>query len=55
MKTTKAELLKVLRNIKRTGNDTERDHQRADDALLAFIGDKEIIDAYNAIEPKWYA
>lgn len=54
-KLTKAELLKKLRNIQKNGNDTEQDHIEADEALLAFIDDKDITEAYRAIEPKWYA
>lgn len=37
-----------------TDGDIESAHYCADEALLEFIGDKEITVAYEAIE-KWYA
>jgi hypothetical protein len=48
---TREQLLQILRN---PSGDTEADHARADDALLAYINDPEITEAYNAIE-RWYA
>ena len=50
---TKDELLAKLREIA-DNLDTEVAHGDADDALLAFIGDDEIREAYDAID-KWYA
>lgn len=35
--------------------ETELAHEAADDALLQFIDDEEISEAYAAITPKWYA
>lgn len=35
-------------------HDTEWTHDAADVALLKFINDPEIADAFNAL-PKWYA
>ncbi len=32
----------------------DEDHQTADDLLLAFVGDKEVISQYNRIL-RWYA
>jgi hypothetical protein len=49
----KAQLLAQLKLCAET-SDTESGHSDADDALLAFINDKEITAAYNAV-PKWYA
>ena len=34
--------------------DTEGDHEKADDLLLALVGDPEIKVAYDAVE-RWYA
>lgn len=48
---TRDELLAILTNP--TG-DTESDHSRADDALLAFINDPAITAAFEALE-RWYA
>jgi hypothetical protein len=44
-------LLKILRNI---SGDEEADHVHADRALLDFINDEEVREAFNDI-PKWYA
>ena len=35
------------------GNDPYIDHIRADEALLQFINNKDVIDAFNLIQ-KWY-
>lgn len=48
----KQQLLTVLARLK--GSDPELAHARADDALLEFINDAEILAAFQAIE-KWYA
>lgn len=50
---SKAALLALLRTLV-DEDDTEDAHIRADDALIAFIGDAEIAKAYHAIG-KWYA
>lgn len=50
---TKAELLAILKECAES-RDLEGAHGRADDALLAFIGDDEITIAFTAWE-KWYA
>jgi hypothetical protein len=52
---TKKELIEELQNIKAVKQwDKEAAHGDADDALIKFINDKEIKEAYDAIE-KWYA
>ena len=52
---TKEELLEKLKSIDIEHNgDTETAHIKADEALLEYINDKEIIEAYNQID-KWYA
>lgn len=54
---TRDELLAVLRICKVDGDafgDHEDTHERADTALLAYINDPDIADAYNAIM-RWYA
>ena len=48
---TKEELLEILRQD--TG-DTERDHSESDDALLKYIDDPDVTEAFNTRE-KWYA
>jgi hypothetical protein len=50
---TKEELLAKLRECQK-GGDIEDDHYEADQALLEFINDKDVTEAYEAIE-KWYA
>ncbi len=47
------ELLDTLRELQDSG-DTEIAHHSADNALVEFINDKEIEDAYDQV-PKWYA
>lgn len=49
----KQELLKILATCAESG-DTEIAHGKADNALLNFIGDREITEAFAKIE-KWYA
>jgi hypothetical protein len=57
---TKAEkrekLLNTLRELAepKTHSDIEANHAKADDALLEYINDKDITEAYKKIE-KWYA
>lgn len=51
---TRDELLRRLTELGQPPVDPERAHGEADDALLEFINDLEIAQAYNAIE-KWYA
>jgi hypothetical protein len=52
---TKDDLLAQLRWIKDTlSGDQEAAHIEADRALLAYIGDHKVHDAYDAID-KWYA
>lgn len=50
---TKAELLELLRRCAED-DDEETAHIRADGALLQFIDDPEIKEAYEAID-KWYS
>lgn len=50
---TRDELLALLRRLQEPG-DPEGQHGQADDALLKFIGDPEITEAFEAIK-KWYA
>ena len=50
-KLTKAELLEILRN---PSSDWERRHVDADNALLDYIDDDEIREAFESID-KWYA
>lgn len=45
---------KLLQALRSTTGDTEGDHSRADEALLDFIDDTEVTEAFKA-EPKWYA
>ena len=49
----KVALINYLRSLE-TVWDAEISHSYADNALLQFIGDKEIECAYNSFE-KWYA
>jgi hypothetical protein len=52
---TRDELLAKLRELgDRVGFGTESDHIEADRALLEYIGDPEITEAFGNIE-KWYA
>lgn len=48
---TRKELLALLANC-HTG-DRETDHKRADSALLMYIDDPEVTEAYRSIK-KWY-
>ena len=50
---TKEKLLEVLRNLKDIG-DSENGHVEADFALLNYINDDEITEAFKAV-PRWYA
>jgi len=50
---TRDELLAKLRALQQDG-DTEGAHIDADDALLAYINDPDITEAYRVID-KWYA
>lgn len=49
----KAALLVILAECAKSG-DTENAHCDADEALIQFIGDKEIAQAFEKIN-KWYA
>lgn len=49
---TKAELLTILRE--QEFGDPEASHTVADAALISFIADPEIEEAYDAVS-KWYA
>lgn len=51
---SKEELLTRLQQAQACNGDPEAAHGMADDALLAYINDDEIRDAYIAVE-KWYA
>jgi hypothetical protein len=50
---TKEELLELLKVCAKHG-DTEVAHQDADTALVSYINDPEIAEAYEQID-KWYA
>jgi hypothetical protein len=50
---TKSELLGFLRAAAELNNDPEGAHVLADDAIIAFIGDDEIKQAYDAVK-KYY-
>lgn len=50
---TKEELLTKLEACAQDG-DVEASHSDADDALIEYINDPEIAEAYHAV-PKWYA
>lgn len=55
MKLTKEKLIKKLSELEeKHEGEKESIHIAADDLLLEYINDKEIADAFNAIE-KWYA
>lgn len=49
----KTELLALLEALQNSG-DTEAAHIDADEALLKFIADPEVTEAYEQID-KWYA
>ena len=49
----KRKLIETLKELKELG-DMELSHIEADEALLRFINDKEIEDAYESIS-KWYS
>ena len=51
---TKDELIAKLQEIENTGGDTEHDHYVADKALIEYINDSGIKEAYEVID-KWYA
>ena len=51
---TRDELLTLLRGWEGDTGDQEWVHMEADDALIAYINDPEITEAYNNIG-KWYA
>lgn len=56
MKMTKVRALKELEDC--IGGDTEGSHAWADEILLEFLeylGHKDVVDAWRAITPKWYA
>lgn len=50
---TKKELIKKLKELQKDF-DTEGAHCDADQALLDYIDDKKVAEAYNKIN-KWYA
>lgn len=50
---TKAELLEKLKAC-RESDDPEFAHGEADDALVEFINDEEVAEAFYAVE-RWYA
>lgn len=50
---TKEELIAKLHEI-REKSEREKGHMQADDALIEFINDSEITEAYESIS-KWYA
>ena len=50
---TKKALLDKLRRLAKS-DDTEGGHVNADAALLAYINDPDVSEAYHAID-KWYA
>jgi len=50
----KDRLISELKAIKKESLYEEDDHKRADDLLLAYINDKEVTEAWKAIE-KWFA
>jgi len=47
----KEELIKILKTMT---DDCEGDHGKSDEALLKFINDEEITEAFNSVG-KWYA
>jgi hypothetical protein len=51
---TKEELLQELKKLAEDTYDIERNHLTADQALLLYINDEDIIAAYDLIN-KWYA
>jgi len=50
---SKQELIEKLKSYAKY-EDREDGHVEADEALIAYIGDAEIAEAYEAV-PKWYA
>ena len=50
----KEELLLKLANALGANGDPEQSHSMADEALIEFIGDKEVKNIYDKIT-KWYA
>ena len=52
MKNDKLELIEKLKLC--NTDDSERDHIKADQLLLAYINDPEITEVFDAIE-KWYS
>lgn len=50
---TKQELLDILKECQENRS-TEEAHGDADDALIEFINDSEIAEAYSKVH-KWYA
>jgi hypothetical protein len=53
-----ADAAQRLRQIAEKNTDPEAGHSEADGILcelLTSLGMQEVVDAYKAIEPKWYA
>ena len=49
------ELIAALKAIAARDVGLEERHIEADALLLAYIADQRVSDAYEAIQPKWYA
>lgn len=51
---TKQELIEKLKLLSIDQEDPSEEHEKADELLLEYIGDKQVRDAFEAIE-RWYA
>lgn len=55
---TREKAIKELKDVQETSNDTEGAHCYADSVLctlLISLGYEDVVEAYTAVEPKWYA
>ena len=55
---TREEAIKELKETQETSGDPEGAHGYADSilcTLLTSLGYEDVVEAYNAIQPKWYA
>lgn len=55
---TREEAVKELKETQESNDDPDTAHRRADCvlcSLLTSLGYEDVVEVYNAVEPKWYA